>query len=156
MRNIANKYKAAAANNGGDGTEDWNNFVKRLRQIDADQAAAWGDKPKNTGGPRHQNHPNAAGGAGGQKSAPAAPGAPNDPRQKIDSYKRTPEQFKLIKSKRVCARCLKSGHMPNETPNQCPLKGKPMAVFKAKDLASLTDFTGPRPAEDAENYVSPT
>ena len=161
MRNIANKYKSAAANNGGNGEEDWNSFVKRLRQIDADQVAAWGDKPRTQNNTRTQNHSNAAGSTPAPNARPAAAtnaaasSTSTSSAPKVDSYKRSAEEFKLIKAKHVCARCLKSGHMPNENPNKCPLKGKTMATFKAEDLAAMADFTGPRPAEDAENYASP-
>jgi hypothetical protein len=132
MGAIGKRFKNAAAN-GGRQDETFLEFQSRMRLVESNQAAAYGnnkDKDKKDDKKKDKKDKNTT-----------TPRPARTPRA-VDTYFRNDNQFKAIKKANVCARCLKPGHLPNE--DSAPCKGKPQATFRAEDFASVVT-NGPEP-----------
>jgi hypothetical protein len=95
LQNLNSHYKGSATQNARIG-ESWSEFSARLRQLEKDLAAAYGNGKSNinSNGIRKRD---------GKES----------------SRYRSKEQFKIISDKKLCVRCLKPGHIMSSPDAPC-------------------------------------
>ena len=112
LQNLNSSYKTSATQNARTG-ESWSEFCARLRQLEKDIAAAYGNG--NTNGYNSKDKKKDGKSDKGGKSS------------RDNNYHRPKEQFKIIMEKKLCARCLKPGHMPSSP--EAPCRDKKMATW---------------------------
>ena len=133
LQNLNSNYKTSATQNARTG-ESWSEFCARLRQLEKDIAAAYGN---------------------GNGSTSSSSNKRRDGRDKNDksgkstrdnSYHRPKEQFKIIQDKKLCARCLKPGHFPS-SPN-APCQDRRMTAWdKSLEINSVDTDSQPTDGE---------
>jgi hypothetical protein len=109
LQNLNNDYKSSATQNARTG-ESWVEFCARLRQLEKDIAAAYGSGQKEKG----KDGKGTRSDKGGKSS-------------RENNYHRPKEQFTIIMKKKLCARCLKPGHLPSD--QNAPCDGKKMTTW---------------------------
>ena len=112
LQNLNSSYKTSATQNARTG-ESWSEFCARLRQLEKDIAAAYGNGNSN-GNNNKDKKKDGKSDKGGKSS-------------RDNNYHRPKEQFKIIMEKKLCARCLKPGHIPSSP--EAPCRDKKMATW---------------------------
>jgi hypothetical protein len=112
LQNLNSSYKTSATQNARTG-ESWFEFCARLRQLEKDIAAAYGNGNSN-GNNNKDKKRDGKSDKGGKSS-------------RDNNYHRPKEQFKIIMEKKLCARCLKPGHIPSSP--DAPCRDKRMATW---------------------------
>lgn len=112
LQNLNSSYKTSATQNARTG-ESWSEFCARLRQLEKDIAAAYGNGSGN-GNNNKDKKKDGKSDKGGKTS-------------RDNNYHRPKEQFKIIMEKKLCARCLKPGHIPSSP--DAPCRDKKMATW---------------------------
>ena len=127
LHNLNNDYKKPATQNARVG-ESWHEFTARLRQLEKDNAAAYGIGTGNSSSSGSKRRD------GRDKNDKSTKGA------RENSHHRPKEQFKIIREKKLCARCLKPGHFPS-SPN-APCQDKKMAAWDKSLELNSADMDG--------------
>lgn len=129
LQNLNSNYKTSATQNARTG-ESWLEFCARLRQLEKDLAAAYGNGTASNSSSSNRRRD------GRDKTDKSGKGT------RDSGYHRPKEHFKIIQEKKLCARCLKPGHFPF-SPN-APCQDKRMTAWD-KSLEVNSADTGSQP-----------
>ena len=128
LQNLNNDYKASATQNARTG-ESWTEFCARLRQLEKDIAAAYGQGQKE----KRRDGRDTKSDRSGKSS-------------RDNNYHRPKEQFNVIMKKKLCARCLKPGHLPSD--QNAPCDGKKMTAWDKSLELNVADTDGPQTSDE--------
>lgn len=124
LQNLNWHYKSPATQGARVG-ETWAEFTARLRQLEKDFSAAYGQNNKKD----HKLDKKGREGSSHKHNS-------------IKGVKRSPDQFKIIVTKKLCIRCLKPGHLANDL--DAPCKNKPAAPWDSTLEVNVADTTEPK------------